>query len=66
MDGLRRLKYALLRAATRNPDNRAPERELLVRLTGDMTRYFWSMNDKKLSNAKPFKRRSPQTTRRSC
>ena len=54
-DGLRRLKYALLRAATRNADNRAPERELLVRLTGDMTRYFWSMNDKKLSNAKPFK-----------
>jgi FtsP/CotA-like multicopper oxidase with cupredoxin domain len=34
---------------------RAPERELLVRLTGDMTRYFWSINDKKLSNAKPFK-----------
>ncbi|AFU44945.1 copper resistance protein CopA [Acidovorax sp. KKS102] len=54
-DGQRRLKYALLRAATRNADNRAPERELLVRLTGDMTRYFWSMNDKKLSNAKPLK-----------
>lgn len=54
-DGLRRLKYALLRAATRNADNRAPERELLVRLTGDMTRYFWSINDQKLSNSKPFK-----------
>ena len=54
-DGLRRLKYTLLRAATRNADNRAPERELLVRLTGDMTRYFWSINGKKLSDAKPFK-----------
>lgn len=54
-DGLRRLKYTLLRAATRNADNRAPERELLVRLTGDMTRYFWSINGKKLSESKPFK-----------
>ena len=53
-DGLRRLKYAQLRAATPNADDRAPEKELLVRLTGDMTRYFWSINGQKLSQARPF------------
>lgn len=53
-DGLRRLKYAHLRAETRNADSRAPEKELLVRLTGDMARYFWSINGKKLSESQPF------------
>ena len=53
-DGLRRLRYAQLRAATPNADDRAPEKELLVRLTGDMTRYFWSINGQKMSQAKPF------------
>ena len=53
-DGLRRLKYAQLRAATPNADDRAPEKELLVRLTGDMTRYFWSINGQKMSQAAPF------------
>lgn len=54
IDGLRRLKYAQLRAATPNADDRAPEKELLVRLTGDMTRYFWSINGQKMSQAKPL------------
>lgn len=53
-DGLRRLKYAHLRASTRNADDRAPEKELLVRLTGDMARYFWSMNGQKFSSAPPL------------
>ncbi len=53
-DGLRRLKYAHLRAATRNADDRAPEKELLVRLTGDMARYFWTLNGQKMSQAAPF------------
>lgn len=53
-DGLRRLKYAHLRAATRNADDRTPEKELLVRLTGDMARYFWTMNGQKMSQAAPF------------
>jgi CopA family copper-resistance protein len=53
-DGLRRLKYAHLRALTRNADDRAPEKEVLVRLTGDMARYFWGINDKKLSQAEPL------------
>lgn len=54
IDGLRRLKYAQLRAATPNADDRTPEKELLVRLTGDMTRYFWSINGQKMSQAKPL------------
>ena len=53
-DGVRRLTYALLRAATRNADNRAPDKTILVRLTGDMTRYFWSINGKKMSDSVPF------------
>ena len=53
-DGLRRLRYAHLRALTRNADDRAPEKEVLVRLTGDMARYFWGINDKKLSQAEPL------------
>jgi CopA family copper-resistance protein len=53
-DGLRRLKYAHLRAATRNADDRAPEKEVLVRLTGDMVRYFWGINGQKLSQAEPL------------
>lgn len=54
VDGLRRLRYAHLRALTRNADDRAPEKEVLVRLTGDMARYFWGINDKKLSQAEPL------------
>lgn len=54
VDGLRRLKYAHLRALTRNADDRTPEKEVLVRLTGDMARYFWGINDKKLSQAEPL------------
>ncbi len=57
VDGLRRLKYAHLRALTRNADDRAPEKEVLVRLTGDMARYFWGINDKKLSQATFFEAR---------
>lgn len=53
-DGLRRLKYAHLRALVRNADSRAPEKEVLVRLTGDMARYFWTINGKKLSQSHPF------------
>lgn len=54
VDGLRRLKYAHLRAATRNADDRIPEKEVLVRLTGDMARYFWTLNGEKFSRAAPL------------
>ncbi len=54
-DGMRRLKYQHLRALDPNKDKRPPQREILVRLTGDMNRYFWTINDKKFSDSVPFK-----------
>lgn len=54
-DGLRRLAYQHLRSLEPNKDPRPPQREILVRLTGDMNRYFWSINDKKFSDSTPFK-----------
>ena len=54
-DGMRRLKYQHLRSLEPNKDKRPPQREILVRLTGDMTRYFWTINDKKFSDSTPFK-----------
>lgn len=53
-DGLRRLKYQHLRALEMNPDMRDPSRTLLIRLTGDMHRFYWTLNDKKFSEAKPY------------
>ena len=53
-DGIRRLKYDMLRALEPNADRRPPQKEIVARLTGDMTRYFWSINGKKLSQAEPF------------
>jgi CopA family copper-resistance protein len=53
-DGLRRLNYKQLRALEMNPDMRDPERTILIRLTGDMHRFFWTLNDKKFSEAKPY------------
>lgn len=54
-DGMRRLKYQHLRSLEPNKDKRPPQREILVRLTGDMNRYFWTINDKKFSDSTPFK-----------
>lgn len=53
-DGVRRLTYDLLRALEPNTDRRAPQKEIVARLTGDMTRYFWSINGRKFSQSKPF------------
>lgn len=52
---LRRLTYEDLRAHDPNPDTREPTRDVAVRLTGDMERYFWTLNDKKLSQAEPIR-----------
>lgn len=53
-DGLRRLKYPHLRALEMNPDMRDPTRTIQIRLTGDMHRFFWTLNDKKFSEAQPY------------
>jgi len=46
-----KLEYSHLRALSPNVDTREPERDVVIRLTGDMERYFWTLNDKKLSDS---------------
>ena len=45
------LVYRDLVALDRNPDVRAPEREIEVHLTGNMDRYMWSMDGKTMTEA---------------
>lgn len=49
--GHRVLTYRDLVARERNPDVRAPEREVEVHLTGAMDRYMWSIDGKTMSEA---------------
>jgi CopA family copper-resistance protein len=53
--GSRVLSYADLRSAAPQADTRAPTREIVVRLTGNMERYTWTMNGKRFGEAEPFK-----------
>ncbi|MGB1548118.1 MAG: copper resistance system multicopper oxidase [Alphaproteobacteria bacterium] len=46
----RTLTYAKLRSFTPNPDQRAPERDLEIHLTGNMHRYMWSFDGVKFSH----------------
>jgi FtsP/CotA-like multicopper oxidase with cupredoxin domain len=48
--GHRVLTYRDLVAATRNPDTRAPGRQIDVHLTGNMERYMWSFDGVKMSD----------------
>ena len=45
----RALRYSQLRSLDRNPDTRAPEREMEIHLTGNMERYMWSFDGVKFS-----------------
>ncbi len=49
-----KLEYSHLRSLTPNADVREPDSDVVFRLTGDMERYFWTLNDKKLSRSDPF------------
>ena len=49
-----KLEYSHLRALTPNPDIRDPQKEVVFRLTGDMERYFWTLNDKNLGDSDPI------------
>jgi len=49
------LDYKMLKALRRNEDSGAPTRDITVRLTGNMERYMWSLNDKKFGDAAPIK-----------
>ena len=54
-NGRRVLTYADLKNLYRTPDPREPEREIDLHLTGNMSRYMWSINGIKFANAEPLK-----------
>jgi CopA family copper-resistance protein len=53
-NGRRVLTYADLRNLNPTPDPREPEREIQLHLTGNMTRYMWSMDGIRFSDAEPL------------
>ncbi|WP_337081578.1 copper resistance system multicopper oxidase [Acinetobacter pittii] len=52
--GMKALQYSDLQSLTPQPDTRAPERELVIHLGGNMERYIWTINGKKFSEAEPL------------
>lgn len=52
--GARALKYADLRSLEPQPDTRGPEREVVVRLGGSMSRYIWTLNGRNAAEAEPI------------
>ena len=53
-NGRRVLSYADLRNLYPTPDPRDPEREIQLHLTGNMSRYMWSINGVKYADADPL------------
>ena len=53
--GRRVLTYADMRNLYETYDTREPEREIELHLTGNMSRYMWSMNGIKFADAEPLK-----------
>ncbi|NUF36718.1 copper resistance system multicopper oxidase [Acinetobacter lactucae] len=53
-EGMKALQYSDLQSLSPQPDTRAPERELVIRLGGNMERYIWTINGKKFSEAEPL------------
>jgi CopA family copper-resistance protein len=53
-EGRRVLRYTDLRALKRGNDPRQPEREIVLRLTGNMERFMWGFDGKKFSEAGPI------------
>ena len=48
------LTYADLKNLDPTPDPREPEREIQLHLTGNMSRYMWSMNGIRFTDAEPL------------
>ena len=48
------LLYSDLRSVTPYPDQRPPQREIELHLTGHMERYMWSFDGKKYTDAQPI------------
>ncbi len=53
-EGAKVLTYADLEALEPNDDLREPEREIVVRLGGNMERYIWTLNGEKFADADPI------------
>lgn len=53
-NGRRVLTYADLQALTPFYDQRDPDRELVIHLTGNMERYIWGLDGTKYSDAEPI------------
>ena len=53
-EGRKALTYRDLRYAGVQNDQRQAEREITVRLGGNMERYIWTLNGKKYEDSKPF------------
>ncbi len=62
-NGGRFLSYADLKAQRPLYKLRPATREIEIRLTGNMERYFWSINDKKYSEAEPIRLKSGERVR---
>ena len=54
-NGRRVLTYSDLRNRHRTPDPREPGREIQLHLTGNMSRYMWSINGIKFADAEPLR-----------
>jgi len=54
-NGRKVLTYADLRNLNRTPDPREPGREIDLHLTGNMSRYMWSINGIKFADAEPLR-----------
>jgi CopA family copper-resistance protein len=61
--GSRVLSYADLRSAEPQKDTRPPEREITVRLGGDMNRYIWTINGQTFETAEPIRLRYGERVR---
>jgi L-ascorbate oxidase len=62
-EGHKFLVYGDLRAMRPHEDYRKPDREIEIRLTGNMERYIWTMNGKKYSEAEPIRLRYGERVR---
>ena len=61
--GRRVLNYGDIRSLNPTLDTREPEREIELHLTGNMSRYMWSMNGIKFADAEPLNLRYGERVR---
>ena len=61
--GSKVLAYEDLRARAPRSDNRPPDRSVEMRLTGNMERYVWTLNDKRFHEAAPIRVRYGERVR---